>query len=60
MAFGLGSFLQVFYSLWAKIYLRSRRANLLLLDVSGEMVERKPGASLLQNTSANLRLRSRI
>ena len=48
MTFGLSSFVQLFYSIWAKVYLLSRRANLLFLDISGEMVERKPGISLVQ------------
>ncbi len=48
MNWGLGGAMRFFYSLWAKTYLLSRRNNLLELEVSGDLVERKPGTSLIQ------------
>jgi len=42
------NFLRLFYSLWAKIYLASRRANVVELEISGELIEHKIGINLFQ------------
>ncbi len=44
----LGSLPAWIYSIWAKMYLASRRPNVLEMEISGELVERKTGINLFQ------------